>query len=240
MRTKLLALAIGGAAMFGTLGAAAPSQALEPQRTIAQANSESKVNPDEIQALLTKFLVPEGQQKDLIKKAKQGLKWDVYDLAAAPVSVEHDRIIDGMNYTIKRYPDGSIAAQGIEVPQIVDPNTPSPMAIHNCNITTGSGYAAYRNCQIDGIWGTVLLGAYGVNFTLVNGAFDSIGSVGAGFQKCIAPTSCSTPSQVLFSPQEGVGPAYSRWQSDVNAPWASWNVWVQLNVGGNTYWQTNS
>jgi hypothetical protein len=197
-------------------------------------------NIQDIKDLLSKFLVPEAQQTELIEKTKKGINWDVYDSTKSPVTVEYDQVISGMNYTIKRYADGSLAAQGLEVAEVVDPKAPVPMSIFNCTVTTGSGYAAYRGCQVDGVWGTVFLGACAMNFTIVNGGFDSIGDGGAGFQKCIAPTSCSTPSRVLYSGQEGVGPAYSRWQGDVSAPWASWNAWVQLNVGGNSYWQTNS
>lgn len=244
-RTRLLTAVLGGAFALSTLGMAAPAQATAAQVAEQKVSTLTDANVQDIKDLLSKFLVPEEQQKELIKKAKKGAKWDVYDSAKSPTTVEHDQVIGGMNYTIKRYADGSLAAQGVEVPQVLDsnvldPNQPVPMSISRCTVTTGSGYAAYRGCQIDGVWGTVLVGAYALNFTIVNGGFDSIGSGGAGFQKCIAPTSCSTPTRVLHSAQEGVLAAYSRWQGDVSAPWASWNVWVQLNVGGNSYWQTNS
>ncbi|TVU58352.1 hypothetical protein FQP90_21400 [Paenarthrobacter nitroguajacolicus] len=240
LASKILTATLGCTLALSTLAMAAPSHAAAPTVGEQKSAKLSDTNVQEIKDLLSRFQVPAGQQKELIKKVRHGTPWDVYDSNKVPVAVEHDQVIGDMNYTIKRYADGSVAAQGVERPVTVDPSAPNPMSIFNCSVTTGSGYAAYRNCQVDGVWGTVLLGAYGMDFTIINGALDTISDRGAGFQKCIFPTGCSTPTRVFYQAQEGPGAAHSRWQSDVTHGFTTWNVWVQLNVANNTYWQTNS
>jgi len=114
------------------------------------------------------------------------------------------------------------------------------MSISQCHYTTGSGYSNATGCQVDGIWGTVLIGAVGVSYTLVQGGTDRFTSTGYGFQKCYAPTGCSSPTLVASQTVETSTAAYGRWQADVSAAWGTWNVWVQLNVGGDSAWETNS
>lgn len=207
--------------------------------------SEASVPPSEVEladvrALLERFDVPESDQENLLQAVAQGELWDVYR-GEAPVSTEQ-QTIDGIDYTIDRFADGSFRAIGFEIPEVVQqdrPSGPSPRAITGCRVTSGSGYSNATGCQIDGVWGTILLGATNVSYTIAQGNPDRITSTGYGFQKCIV-VSCSSPTLVVFEPVEGSGPAYARWQSDISASYASWNVSFQLNVGGDSAWQTNS
>lgn len=204
----------------------------------AQSTQLSAAEVEDLRALFDKFEIPEHQQDGLIEVAEAGQPWDVYEPGAEPVEVEHDRVISGYTYTIERYADGSVAATGLEVPQPA--GLIGPMAISQCRWSTGSGYSNATGCQLDGIWGSVLIGAANVSWTHVQGGLDRITSFGYGYQKCFAPTGCSSPVLVMSKTVEGSGNAYARWQSDVSAAWGTWNVWIQLNVGGDRAWQTNS
>jgi hypothetical protein len=150
--------------------------------------------------------------------------------------------IDGLSYSVSRFADGSFSAFGVETP-VGEASTPSASdapAITQCRYTTGSDYQSVTGCQIDGVWGTVVVGAIDVGYTLVNGGLDRMTDYGYGYQQCLIPTTCSSPSLVLSQDVEGSTAAHGRWQADVSAPWGSWNVWVQLNVGGDSAWQSNS
>jgi hypothetical protein len=194
--------------------------------------SASPVDIDAMEELFEKFGVPEAQQHVLLQEAQSGIPWDVYE--SGP-SVREAWNADGFTYTVDRFADGSFRAVGIE-----DPQPASPGAVTQCSISTGSGYSNADNCQIDGVWGSVLLGAVNVDYTIVDGLPDRITDTGYGYQKCYAPTTCSSPGLVESDDVEDDGPAFARWQSDVTAAWGSWNVWFQLNVGGDRAYQSNS
>lgn len=194
--------------------------------------------------LLTKFGVPPQQQSALLAAAASGEPWDVYLADAIPVLTEK-ATIDGIEYGISRFADGSFSAFGIEVP--VQSNTGeagqrfgNDPAITQCHYATGSGHQSVTGCQIDGVWGTIIIGAIDVGYTLVDGGLDRMTDYGYGYQQCLYPTSCSSPALVLSQDVEGSEAAHGRWQADVTAAWGSWNVWVQLNVGDDSAWQSNS
>lgn len=226
------------------LGTATVSSAA-PSSPKAEVNQPTALEIADLTALLSKFSVPAEQQATLIQKAKNGQAWDVYDKAKSPVTTENDVVIANFSYTINRFADGSVSAVGLETSKLAAPsagNSPVLRALRFCTSTGGTGYRSYENCQIDGVWGSVRVGAAGIDYTILQGGRDSITYAGYGFQTCIWPTNCSTPNLVISEMTE-LGPstpAAIRWQSDISATWGSWNAWVQLNVGSDSAWQTNS
>lgn len=238
-RTLTGAFATAASAALVVVATAMPAQATTSEPPSVSAPTAADVQG--VRDILNKFEVPAAQQGALIQKAKDGQGWDVWDPNATPVSTESGKVISGFKYDIKRYADGSVAATGLEIPKVQAAGGISPRSISQCTYTSGSGYANAQGCQIDGIWGTVLIGAANVSYTLVNGAGDKINSTGYGYQRCNWPTTCNSPSRVVYRATElGSSPAYAKWQSDVTAPTGSWNVWVALNVSHDTAWQTNS
>jgi hypothetical protein len=240
MRHRMLTKAVLAAALILVPGGVA-STAVADVATVSDSLTVelSETDVQNLRDILAKYEVPAEQQESLIELAKSGEPWDVYDASAVPVSVETDTVISGFNYTIKRYADGSVAATGMEIP--VAANGVGSMAISQCTYATGSGYHNATGCQIDGVWGSVLIGAINVSWTLVQGGPDRITNWGYGYQKCFAPTGCSSPTRVMSQAVEGGGLyAHARWQADVSAAWGTWNVWVQLNVGKDSAWQSNS
>jgi hypothetical protein len=230
----------GGAALVTVVLAFALSGVAFAAPAVASTPGPTATDIQNIRDLLTKFEVPAGTQDALVQKVVANQLWDVYSKAAKPVVTEH-KVIDGFNYTINRYEDGSLSASGLEIPRVVSTTGVTPMSLSQCHYTSGSGYSNATGCQIDGIWGTVLIGAANMSYTLVNGAADKITGYGYGYQKCYFPTTCSSPTKVASSYQEvGSAQAYAKYQADVSATSGSWNVWVQLNVGHDTAWETTS
>lgn len=228
---------------IGMLGVAVPAQAEPAPVTVTEQGTPSQIN--DLQNLLTRFSVPADQQASLIQKANDGVPWDVYLEGKTPVSVDEKQIIDGFDYTIKRYADGSVAASGIEIPVEVaaqDENGMQTFGLQYCKITGGSGYSVATGCQISGMFGSAIIGVSNMSYTIVNGGYDTIGNVGNGFQSCLWPVLCTTPLLVgNFGYEDSQGPGWVKWQSDMTTSGVhSWNAWVQLNVGNNSAWQTNS
>jgi len=97
-----------------------------------------------IRAELQRFGVDADGQTALIDKLKAGDEWDS-TTDAAPTSVTKE-VIDGVDYTISWYEDGSFLAGGLEVP-----TTQSSLArgIQGCSSSGTSAGVAYRtNCLI--------------------------------------------------------------------------------------------
>lgn len=190
----------------------------------------------EVRTHLELFGVPAMQVESLVAALDGGESWDVYDSEAKPV--ERDRmIINGMDYRIDRFADGSFSAHGVEIPQVLTSGLIQPMGIQACVVTGGTGFKNYDNCQIDGVWGAVVAGATGVDFTIVQGGYDRIRYAGVPFQRCLVGTTCSSPSLVASRMTETASyRAFVRWQGDASTVWGgSWNYWVELRVGRDTY-----
>lgn len=190
----------------------------------------------ELRTHLELFGVPAAQVNSLVAAIQGGEAWDVYETGAKPV--KRDRmIINGMDYRINRFADGSFSAQGIEVPTIATSGLIQPFGIQGCVVTGGTGFKNYDNCQIDGVWGAVVAGATGVDFTIVQSGYDRIRFAGVPFQRCLVGTSCSSPSLVSSRFTETASNrAFVRWQGDASTIWGgSWNYWVELRVGRNTF-----
>lgn len=147
---------------------------------------------------------------------------------------------DGDEVTVNWYADGSpsVSAREIPVEQSASSGI-SPFSIQGCTVKSGSGYSNATGCTISGWWGTVQMG-FLANYTLVQGGADRITSTYNGFQRCAFPTTCSRPEQISVKLVEQNGAAWSRWASTVTTPVASWEVWKQLNVGGDRAWDTSS
>ncbi|HIY64699.1 MAG TPA: hypothetical protein H9830_00300 [Candidatus Agrococcus pullicola] len=148
---------------------------------------------------------------------------------------------DGDRVSVTWFADGSPVVTAAEIPteKIEPADGVSPMSIQGCTYSSGSGYANAVGCTISGWWGTVQM-AFLADYTTVQGGPDHIVDTYNGWQQCVIPTTCSRPSEIQSKYYENSTPAYSRWASTVTAPWGSWEVWMQLNVGGDSGWSTSS
>jgi hypothetical protein len=90
-------------------------------------------------------------------------------------------------------------------------------------------------------WGNVYLG-FNADYQIINGTYDRIDNVYNQTATCWGwGWGCSSPTYdaVKYS-EDGWGSAKARLHSWINSPLSSYDVWVQLNVGGNTAWASNS
>ncbi|MBO0982691.1 hypothetical protein [Rathayibacter sp. SD072] len=91
-----------------------------------------------------KFDVDPAQGLELIDKLESGEAWDS-STEAEPVSVEPEAV-DGFDFTVSRFADGSFVAAGIAQPVPADANA---RAIQNCSSSGTSAGVSYRtNCTI--------------------------------------------------------------------------------------------
>lgn len=218
--------------MFGPVAGASADEA--PVVPLSQTEEQ------QIRDLLTKYDVPAADQDVLVEKTLDGVLWDVNSSGTVPSSTEK-AVIDGFNYTIERFADGSVSATGLEIPVEAPSARAQVLSIVGCTYTTGSGYSNASGCQVDGVWGPVIIGATDVAYTLVQGGPDQITNAGVPFQQCLPPVACSTPALVVSELTEGMSPANIRWQSDVTSTMGgSWNNWVDLSVGNDSATEVTS
>ncbi|WP_143465550.1 hypothetical protein [Leifsonia sp. NCR5] len=238
IRRPLFSIAAAAGALCLALTGAASATGAPAEGT---ASPLSAADAQVLRATLAKFDVPVATQDELIARARAGQVWDASTPNAVPVSEERGVVKDGFEYDVKRFADGSVAYAGLEIPAVEQGGGPQGRAISQCRYQSGSGYSNATGCQIDGAWGTIFVGAINVGYTLVQGGSDQMIDGGYGFQRCVYPTSCSSPVRVSWKKSENGSAAYQRWQADVSGGYlGTWNVWVQLNVGGDRAWQTNS
>ncbi|MFJ4210484.1 hypothetical protein ACIPY2_18685 [Paenarthrobacter sp. NPDC089675] len=162
------------------------------------------------------------------------------------------RVEADANITISRYADGSFQAATVsKATQVVDLGDMSLEAakarasvstrgtMMGCTAYNGSGYSVNRNCSISNSWGVTAI-AFVANFSILNGTYDTIDGVGATTQNCSGYT-CSRPEYVVqkFS-EDGYGAAVVSAQSTVSGAGRSYEIWVALNVGGDSAWVSNS
>jgi hypothetical protein len=182
-------------------------------------------------------IAPEISQQ-LIDTLESGAPLESMKPGSAPVSTE-SFIQDGDTVTVKWYADGSPAVTAVQTP-VEQPDGITPRSIQGCTYS-GNPTTSYANgCTISGWWGTVQIG-FLADYTLNSGATkDAIRSTYNGWQQCVYPTTCDRPSEIQARYQEGSSAAFSRWGSTVTSPVSSWEVWMQLNVGGDSAWSTSS
>ena len=131
-------LALALALLAGTTAAPANADTDSPQAGPPPIDLTSQQEAS-IRAEFQRFGVDPSDQDALIHGLETGEEWDSStDVAPASVS---NQVIDGIDYTISRYEDGSFLAAGLEVPQAADPNA---RAIQSCATSGTSAGVAYR------------------------------------------------------------------------------------------------
>jgi len=143
-----------------------------PLATAATTQTEPAKNDQaalvaEVGDVLEKFGVPADKRESLIADYLAGIPWDSFESAAEPESVEQ-RTIDGFEYTVLTYPDGSFRASGFEVAR--EPSEITPYAgITGCSFYRSGGTAYYNNCTIRETVG-VVTGDFRADYRMNSGA----------------------------------------------------------------------
>lgn len=238
MRMSKIAACFGG--LLLCVGAIAP--------TSAAASAEEQW--DEMRAGYASLGTPEGTVDALVEKLNSGQPVDAF-LGGAPVSTytftqigDGPLASDGEEVTVSTFPDGSANTVAVDAATVLDlpAGEITPMAESGgCRVQTGSGYSNFNSCSITASWsgGVVQLG-FVASYSLIQGGYDQIIGTGMTWQRC-GGVQCTSPTFTVKKLSEGTsGPAVLRGQSDVSAPWGSWNAWVALNVGRDHGYATSS
>ena len=185
----------------------------------------------------TQYGVPSATQTRLVAQVVSGKLTDAESEDAHPIS-ETTATVEGARQTVKRFADGSVSVSEAELPALVEVGAQSvtPFGVANCTLTTYSGLAQYRNCNITASTALTTLG-FIANFDLVSGAYNDyiVDQGNSGFETC-GPGTCSKPRFSDWTQREtSSSSARLRWVATYTAPGVSNTMYVTLTVGGNSY-----
>jgi len=150
------------------------------------ANANATVNPGvaltpeqraELETGLDLFDVSDADIDSLINKLEQGIRWDSFS-DAEPVEIEYDAV-EGFDYAISRYEDGSFIAAGIEQSAVASDGDVAPLSVGGCATSgTSAGVAYGTDCTVRVDSGTVS-GEFKASWSAWSGGA-SIYNVGSG------------------------------------------------------------
>lgn len=208
--------------------------------------SEQEDSLQEVRASFESLGVTPSVAQQLVDTLESGAPLDSMKPGSTPVSTESFIQVgdaayakDGDSVTVNWYADGSPAVTAAETP-VEQTDGIALRSIQGCTSSGNPNNSYADGCTISGWWGTVQI-AFLADYTLNSGSTkDVIRRTYNGWQQCVWPTTCDRPSEIQSSYQEGSSAAFSRWGSTVTSPGASWEVWMQLNVGGDRAWSTSS
>lgn len=106
-------------------------------------------SPEGPRVFWTTYGVPESTQDTLEAKYNTTGVIDAFNPANTPVET---RIVDneGQISTVEVFADGSIHVSSVETPTELAPGAIAPRGISQCTVTSGAGWAEYKNCLVEG------------------------------------------------------------------------------------------
>ncbi len=242
-KAKSVACSIAAAvSMLGFTSSASAASAPQP----AVSAPEATAGRDMLTEQYSQLGLSEDQLATVIQAWEADGRLDAMDPDASPVRSEERTLattgslgVAGSPTHVDWFADGSIRTQTIEKPRAVVPGEGSTMEVHGCTMSSSSGVRTFTNCSVVNMWGTVQIG-YLASFEIVSGQSDRMSWASNGWQRCAGVT-CAAPAVSIFRAKEFNGvPAVVRGTSDVSAAWGSWQVWTELQVGNDSYWQASS
>lgn len=218
------------------------STGLVTPATAAPALPAATTDEDEARsrAFLTEFGVDRQTQDKLIDDAKSGKLTLADNPESEPTSVEKFTR-SGSNFEVNRFADGSISVVEREVPQKVDPDSITPLAVTGCTISGQGSYTLYSNCKVH--YRTAVF-SYGFFSTFtMNGSSSGIRSAHDQFHEySVGHNRISWALKTIKSSGTQSSPAHVQLS-------IRYSIWpqvgevtkgVRLKVGGSSYWQENS
>lgn len=220
-----------GAGAAAPLSTAAPTE--DPWADMRAGYASLGTEPATVEALVSKL--ESGQPVDAFLGAEPVSSHSYVQIGDGPLADDGDLV------TVSIFPDGSANTVAVESPSGTPGGVATMAQIGGCSVQTGSGYQNSNGCSVTATWSAGAIQAgFVASYSLIQGGYDQIIGTGMTWQRC-SPMTCSSPTFTVKKMSEGFsGPAVLRGQSDVTAPWGSWNVWVALNVGGDRAWATQS
>lgn len=187
--------------------------------------------------------VPLDKQEALLVKFQSGATLDSFAKNKVPVSSE-TTTTNTKTVKIDRFADNSWKAVTQTPDRATTPsapvNQPPAYGVDNCTVISGGRSVTYQNCTVSAAWLGITIAFVATAYVNYDSYYDGIGDLRGTTQKCWV-VSCSTPSYTYQKLNEdSSGPATVQATSSVSGPNGSWDVWVQLKVGGDRYWSENS
>lgn len=247
MKLRLAPVIVGVAALiFG--GSTQAASAAELQRPISATSPSqeeavwplSEAAELDVREFFDKFDVPAATQNELIDNYEAGQQWDSLTSDATPASVEVVSS-DGVEWTVNRFEDGSVRADGIGGGSAsLGGNDDSgdsvvTLGVDGCGYSSGA-YGNFFNCHIYYWVGLVQLGFY-ANFSINSGANnDQITTVWGGELFAGGGCSQSVPTaSIVKGTESSTGPAVAGLtaQATTCVTNGTINFPSYLHVGGN-------
>lgn len=206
------------------MGSVTPAQGLQPA---------DKGHPEiaGIKDFFDEYGVDKATQGKLIAEYLSGGKWDSASSDSDPVSTE-TYVEDGYDYTVNRYPDGSVNVLRVEQPASQFSEMLSTQAISGCTSSTSGSESRRIGCKVDFWYGLVSMSFY-ASFTYVTPGYDRIDDVwGAAYT---IGGACSTNLNyfgIQKKYENAYGPARARLEVQAQACGGySTTFFLQLTVG---------
>lgn len=143
--------------------------------------------------------VSEQIQQSLVDKLNESGTIDAISQDAEPVSVENRRVA-GAEVTVATFEDGSITVTSFESPDPVPEGSIASRAVYgNCQVTSGSGWASYKNCEV-----VSDAGVYRIGFKVTYERYATMNAkiLSSGSEQAVAGGGAIThPTRYLWRPQ---------------------------------------
>lgn len=189
-----------------------------------------------------KFGVPRYQQDKIVKRLGRGILPDAFTGEKDPVSFE-ERYVDGLEYSVTRYPDGSYVASGMsDVPLggvSAEDGGIRPLAhgIGACTSKYSSiDYTIARGCRVYATWFSIGKLEFQVDYSQETFGEGRI----LAYNRPVTACSIVTCGQPYFERiklvSDSRGEAIVRLNSHVTGPRVSYTTWVDFKVHGTKAW----
>lgn len=208
-----------------------------PQSSGEASNAELDAGVEaELGQFWDSYNVPSEQQKNLLEKLENGVRWDSFGKNAEPVlSEEQDSAAESV--TVNRFADGSISVESISKPTGLNEGI-STRSVKDCRVVSGNnGTQRQTGCHAQVNLGVISMGFY----------FDKITSPGAlgrvtnqyGEHNHIIGGALGNHRLQKFNDQT------VRYSADFDVAFrgfpVGWTAWMQVNLGqGNYAYTTNN
>lgn len=193
------------------------------------STSSSRAQQEEMYAELIANGVPDEQAQNLVEKFQMEIPWDATLPNVTPAEIRQSD--EGAYSKVTEiYPDGSLLVTTVEKPV-----ENKQRSVSGCSVSVGSGYRNFRACNVKSSVVAIYFASFKADYTLVQGAIDSINSVwqgGCGSYSNLVTVSCGSPSIIRAKEGYDGRPALAQMRLDYRAKGgAGTTAYLNLNVG---------
>ncbi|MFZ2464807.1 MAG: hypothetical protein WAW77_14555 [Caldibacillus thermoamylovorans] len=194
-----------------------------------------------LEAFFNQYNVDKKTQVSLIKKLKNGEKWDSLKNDTLPVLENTVELEDGTKENVRVFEDGSIAVSSVDLSDATITNiTPTkrnigPLAVTPGTVTSGTGYSIYSKAKVHQSTGVISAHFY-ADFVLVQNGMDYISRVYNEKVTILGGNLSEVNLKIVKSKETLDYKAEAKLSFVVNSTqWTGANCYLKLLVGKDTY-----